>query len=197
MLTTTKPPPCKWCKKRTDKIGRLLHEECVDPWLAAQRAKKAAAAKKEQRVKAKVERAETRRRKEAIKTIADLIEDAQYWFNRFIRLRDADQPCFCCGKPFEPQKRGGSMDAGHLRSRGSATHLRFTETNCFAQRKNCNRPGGATEEAKKAGAALRVGQAEVDRLYAENRVHKWQRDELIAIRETYKAKCRQIEKERA
>lgn len=194
MLTTTKPPPCKWCKKRTDKIGRLLHEECVDPWLAAQRAKKAAAAKKEQRAKAKVERAETRRRKEAVKRQPDLIAEAQIAFNAFIRARDAGQPCICCGKPFEPQRPGGSMDAGHFRSRGAAGHLRFNEDNCHGQRKNCNRPGGATYAAFRAGVVARIGLARVEALEADNGVRKWTADELRAIRATYRQKLRDLQR---
>lgn len=197
MLRSTKPPRCPHCKARTESPGQRIHPDCIDPWLSILKKKKEARQEADRRAKAKVERAEIRKRKEAIKTIADLIEEAQRWFNLFIRLRDADKPCFDCGKPYEPNKPGGSMDAGHLRSRGAATHLRFEETNCFGQRKNCNRPGGATDEAKKAGAAARVGWNVVNALYADNRVHKWQRDELIAIREKYKAKCKELRKEQA
>ena len=39
--------------------------------------------------KAKAERATTRQRKEAIKTIPDLIKEAQHAFNAFIRVRDS------------------------------------------------------------------------------------------------------------
>jgi hypothetical protein len=197
MLTTTKPPPCKWCKKRTDKIGRLLHEECVDAWLTHQRAKKQAEAKKEQRAKAKVERAQFRQRKEAIKRLPDLIAEAQVAFNAFIRARDAGQPCICCGKPFEPQRPGGSMDAGHFRSRGAAPQLRFSEDNVHGQRKNCNRPGGATYAAFRAGVVARIGPARVEALEADNAVRKFGRDELIAIKATYRQKLRDLQREKA
>lgn len=200
-MLSRNPTRCPNCREKfaaEEKArGLRIHSDCIDEWLKKLTAKKQAARLKQERARAKVERAEFRRRKEAIKTIADLIEDAQREFNRFIRLRDADKPCFDCGKPYEPQRVGGSIDAGHLRSRGAATHLRFTETNVFGQRKNCNRPGGATEEAKKAGAAARIGWDEVNALYADNRVHKWTREELIAIRDKYRLKAKELEKERA
>jgi hypothetical protein len=181
---TAKTKECSHCS-REFVPARPLQNVC-SPRCASRLVKARSDAKKAK------DRDELKARKEAAKTIGELIEEAQKWFNLFIRLRDADKPCFDCGKHYEPNKPGGSMDAGHLRSRGAATHLRFVETNCFGQRKNCNRPGGATEEAKKAGAAERVGWDVVNALYADNRVHKWQRDELIAIREKYKAAVREL-----
>lgn len=141
------------------------------------------------------QRLEFRARKAAIKTIGELIDDAQYECNRYIRYRDAGKPCFDCGKPFEPNKPGGSMDAGHLRSRGAAGHLRFNENNIFGQRKNCNRPGGATEEAKRAGAVARIGEEAVAALYADNEPHKWQRDELVRIKLDFRARANELKKE--
>lgn len=155
---------CAHCRKRfvADRPSQIVHVECAAPWAVAQAAKRERAAEKEARAAAKVERAETRRRKEAVKRLPGLIADAQVAFNAYIRARDAGRPCICCGKPFEPEKPGGSVDAGHFRSRGSAPHLRFNEDNCFAQRKNCNRPGGTTHAAFRAGAVERIGLARVE-----------------------------------
>lgn len=139
------------------------------------------------------ERAMTRKRREAIKTIADRIAEAQTAFNVYIRARDAGKPCICCGKPIEPQKPGGSMDAGHFRSRGSAPQLRFTEDNCFGQRKNCNRPGGTTYAAFRAGVVARIGEERTAAVEAANFAHKWTHDELIEIAARYKAKRKALE----
>jgi hypothetical protein len=140
------------------------------------------------------ERAQTRTRREAMKRIPDLIAEAQVAFNAFIRARDADQPCICCGKPFELNKPGGSMDAGHYLSRGSAGHLRFNEDNVFGQRKNCNRPGGATREAFRAGVLARIGPERLAALENNPQVHKWTADELRSIRATYRAKLKALQK---
>ena len=138
------------------------------------------------------ERAKVRTRKEAAKRIPELIAEAQAAFNAYIRARDEGQPCICCGKPFEPMKPGGSVDAGHFRSRGAAGHLRFNEDNCFAQRKNCNRPGGTTYAAFRAGVVARIGEERVAALEADNTPCKWTHDQLRVIRDTYKAKLKEI-----
>lgn len=196
MLTTTKPGKCKFCRKRLEAIGQRLHDECIDPWVEKQRVKMRAVRERVRREAAKQERAHFKARKEKAKRIPDLIAEAQKECNAYIRLRDAGKPCFCCGKPFEADKPGGSMDAGHFRSRGAAPHLRFDERNIFGQRKNCNRPGGTTYAAMRAGAIARNGLACVEALEADNRVHKWQADELRSIRDHYRAKRRALLKER-
>lgn len=183
---------CKHCKGKLDLGQRILHPACIDDFAVAEAARMERKKAKEARAAAKVEKAETRRRKEAIKTIPALIREAQVAFNAWVRARDAILPCICCGKPFEPMKPGGSVDAGHFRSRGAAGHLRFNEDNCFAQRKNCNRPGGTTYAAFRAGVVARIGEARVTALEADNTPHKWDRDELISIRNFYRGRLKEI-----
>ena len=52
-------------------------------------------------------------------------QQAVYWFNRFIRLRDCGQACISCGKP----PNDGRFDAGHYITAGSCSALRFDEQN--------------------------------------------------------------------
>ena len=183
---------CAHCRQKfvPERPSQIVHVECVEAWTEAQAAKRERAEAKAARAAAKVERAETRRRKEAMKRLPELIAEAQAAFNAFIRARDAGLPCICCGQPFEPMKPGGSVDAGHFRSRSSAGHLRFNEDNCFAQRKNCNRPGGTTYGAFRAGVVARIGEARVAALEHNNAPHKWTREELIAIRDEYRKKLK-------
>ena len=101
--------------------------------------------------------------------------------------------CICCGKPFEPQRPGGSMDAGHYMSRGSSCQLRFDEANVHGQRKNCNRPGGTTYAAFRAGVVARIGEERTAAVEAANYSHKWTHDELIEIRARYIAKRKALE----
>lgn len=140
------------------------------------------------------ERAETRKRKEAIKSLRDLLAEAQVAFNAYIRARDEGKPCICCGKPFEPAKHGGSMDAGHYLSRGSSPQHRFNEDNVFGQRKNCNRPGGTTRDAFRAGVIARIGLARVEALESDNAVPKWTREYLIELKAHYRRKLRDLKK---
>jgi hypothetical protein len=146
-------------------------------------------AKKKER-EAKADRANDKKRRESLKTYSDWIADVQRVFNAFIRARDAGKPCICCGKPFEPQKLGGSMDAGHFRSRGSAPHLRFDERNVHGQRKNCNRPGGTTHAAFRAGMIARIGLEALEALEADQTLRHWTIDDLKAMKAHYKAKLK-------
>lgn len=138
----------------------------------------------------KDERQNDARKREALKTRKELMREAQTAFNAYIRARDAGKPCICCGAAFEPQKPGGSADAGHYLSVGSAPNLRFDEANVHAQRKNCNRPGGTTRAAFRAGMIARVGLAEVERLEADQTLRKYTADDLREIRAKYRAKVK-------
>ncbi len=165
---------CPHCKGKLDH-GYRIHPECIEPWALAQEARAKRKAEKQARAAAKVERAETRRRKEAIKTIPNLIKEAQNAFNAYIRTRDADQPCICCGRPLGDEEVGGAYDAGHYRSTGSASHLRFHPDNCHAQRKQCNRYGAGRAVDYRIGLIARIGASRVDALEASNKPHKWTR----------------------
>lgn len=140
------------------------------------------------------ERAKVRARKEASKTIRQLIKEAQREFNAYIRARDRDQPCICCGLPLGDGEVGGAYDAGHYRSVGSASHLRFNEDNCHAQRKQCNRYGAGRAVDYRIGLIQRIGREAVESLESDNTVQKWTREELIAIRDTYRAKLKEMKK---
>lgn len=144
---------------------------------------------------AKAERVKVRQRKEAIKTIPDLIKEAQVAFNKFIRLRDRDQPCICCGRPLGTGDVGGAFDCGHYRSTGSASHLRFDERNAHGQAKVCNRYGAGRAVDYRIGLIARIGREAVEALESDNAVRKWSREGLTAIRDGYRAKVRELEKE--
>lgn len=156
-----------------------------------------ASAVKDRKAKEKQERSHVRARKEALKTIPDLIKEAQHAFNAFIRARDAGMPCICCGKPLGGDAVGGGFDCGHYRSVGSAAHLRFDERNAHGQTKHCNRWGAGRAVDYRLGLIGRIGLAEVEALEADKRVHKWTREELISIAATYKAKLKELKERQA
>lgn len=125
------------------------------------------------------------------KTIAQLIAAAQIPFNLFIRLRDKDKGCFVCGRPFAPVP-GQVQHAGHVRSRGAAGHLRFSEDNCHGECEGCNGPHGAKPHQIKAGAIARIGRERFDALEADNQPHKWTREELAAVKAHYTAEAKKL-----
>lgn len=136
-----------------------------------------------------------RERKENLKTRRDWEREAQAAFNAFIRARDADKPCICCGLPLSAGDVGGKYDAGHYRSTGSAPHLRFHEANCHAQRKQCNRWGAGRAVDYRLGLIARIGLEAVEALEADQTPRKYTVEELKAIRDEYRAKARELKRE--
>ena len=104
----------------------------------------------------------------------------------------AKHDCIDCDKPFEPQKPGGSVDAGHYLSRGSHPNLAFSEQNCFAQRKNCNRPGGTTATAFRLGVIDRIGLDAVEALESDTTPRRYRAEDYRAIRDLYRAKLKEL-----
>lgn len=140
------------------------------------------------------ERATLKKRKEAIKTIPQLIKEAQIEFNKFIRLRDqlAGYPCISSGRPLDWS--GNSVDAGHYRSTGAASHLRFDERNCHAQSKHDNQYLSGNAVDYRINLVARIGLDAVEALEADNAPVKWDRDTLRQIKTIYRAKLRDLKK---
>ncbi|EJN06467.1 recombination protein NinG [Herbaspirillum sp. YR522] len=190
-----KPSRCKVCRGEYFKRS-ITHKACgTDCAIELARRQREEAARRAQRADRVLDRA----KREAMKSYGELIAEAQTAFNAFIRERDigAGHGCIDCGKPFEPNRPGGSVDAGHYISRGAAPHLRFNENNCFAQRKNCNRPGGTTREAFRAGVEKRIGLAALEDLEADQSSPKWTHDDLRTIRRLYQLKLKDLRAARA
>ena len=158
-----------------------------------QRVCSAICAARKVRADKKTEAATTKARKEALKRIPDHIKDAQHAFNAFIRLRDRSKPCICCGQPLGESSVGGLYDCGHYRSVGSASHLRFHEDNANGQRKVCNRYGAGRAVDYRIGLIARIGIERVEALEHSNAVHKWTKDELIAITQVYRTKLKEMQ----
>lgn len=141
----------------------------------------------------KADRLQVKARKESIKTIPQLIKEAQYAFNAYTRCRDKLLPCISCGRPLAQDAVGGGFDCGHYRSTGSASHLRFNEDNAHGQCKNCNRYGAGRAVDYRIGLIARIGLERVEALEADNTPTKWTAERLRAIKATYKAKFKELE----
>lgn len=153
----------------------------------------------QERVKAREAeaRADAKAHRDALARLPDLLAAAQQSFNRWVRARDAAQPCISCGaQPPEQGRIHAGRDAGHYRSVGSAGHLRFHEDNCHAQCVACNQWGAGKAVDYRIGLVRRIGLARVEALEAQNGVRKWTREEVCAIRDTYKAKLKALLAER-
>jgi len=126
------PKRCPHCKKKMD-AGMRIHPECIDEFAIETEAKKAREHAKRELMAAKVDKALTKQKLAKLKTKAQWAKEAQAAFNRFIRLRDADQPCISCGR-----HHSGQYHAGHFLSVGARPELRFNEFNVNKQCAPCN-----------------------------------------------------------
>jgi hypothetical protein len=180
LLPTLKEKTCAQCGTQFrpfSSTSRVCSPVCASKWVRAEN---------------KQNRAQIKARKQALKRIPDLIKEAQTAFNAFIRERDrlAGYPCISSGRALDWS--GNAVDAGHYRSTGAASHLRFNEDNCHAQSKHDNQYKAGNVVDYRIGLIRRIGLARVEALEADSTVRKWDRDELIAIRATYTAKLKQL-----
>jgi DNA-binding protein H-NS len=137
---------------------------------------------------AKKMRQEIRQAKEALKTRQDWIREAQRWFNRYIRLRDKDEPCISCGRHHK-----GQYHAGHFRTTAAAPQLRFNEEQVWKQCDPCNSylSGNLLEYRK--NLIKRIGVERVEALENDNTIKRWTIEELQEIKKIYKQKCKELE----
>lgn len=196
-LPALKPKTCKACRSKfvparsTQAICFSL--PCAIELVRMNKEKKAAA-------KARQDRRETKAAKDKAKTARDWLPLAQAAFNKFIRLRDADKPCISCGRVDVEWTRGGAWDCGHFLGRGAYPELRFEELNAHKQCKSCN--GGSAKYARKGRTVAneyearlieRIGQDKVDWLKGPHEPKHYTVDDLKAIKQTYQAKCKELE----
>ncbi len=139
--------------------------------------------------KAKKERKVFRERKEKLKTVGDYTKEAQASINKYIRLRDSGKPCISCGSLPE-QKLGGTMDAGHYRSRGSAGHLRFNVFNIHAQCVKCNRYNSGNAVDYRISLIKKIGLERVERLENDNSPRKFTIEYLKRVKKIFNKKYR-------
>ncbi len=131
---------------------------------------------------------DTRHRKLALKTKSDWLKEAQTVFNKFIRLRDDNNPCISCNR-----WHTGQYHAGHYRSVGSAPHLRFSELNCHRQCSVCNNHLSGNQLKYRQGLIAKLGVAEVERLEADNAPAHYTIDEIKNIKQHYQLKVKELE----
>jgi hypothetical protein len=150
-------------------------------------------------LKAKRERKEHREAKLKARPRREWIQVAQSAFNKFIRIRDADEPCISCGRVDVEWTTGGAWDCGHYLSVGSHPELRFDENNAHKQCKSCN--GGAGKYAKKnhtvqqayrVNLIAKIGLAAVEELEGPHDPKKYTVEDLKAIKAKYTALVKEM-----
>lgn len=193
LSATLKPKTCAYDKCRREFMpGRPMQNVCRP--LCAQRY-----ARQQRDEKAAKERANFKARKDAVQTAKELKPAAQDAFNNYIRYRDRHLPCVSCGVENPPMTPGGQWDAGHFLSRGSHPELAFDEDNCHKQCKSCNGGSAFTKHNERTVTARyeveilrRIGPERLARLKGPNPPAKRTADDYREIRDTYRARLREL-----
>ena len=135
---------------------------------------------------AKMKRDKVKKQKEDLLTVSDYLKLAQQVFNKWVRLRDADQGCISCGNPL-----GSKYDAGHFWSAGGHSSVRFNENNVHAQCVSCNQHKHGNLIIYRDGLLSKIGLTKYEQLeklaHSTRRYTKEELKELIAL---YKKKIK-------
>lgn len=127
------------------------------------------------------------------KTLKEKLDDE---FSTYIRLRDSDEngicKCISCGKPFYYLYG----DNGHFINRKHMS-LRFSETNCNAQCKDCNIFDEGNFEGYRRGLIAKYGEKIIDELYAlKHQVNKISNVEYSIAIKHYQNEIKRLKSEK-
>ena len=182
---------CKACKVDFTShlpMARACSIDCAVALAAADREKK-------RKASATTDRRETRAKLDKLKSRSAWMRECQVVVNKVVRLRDmlAGRGCITCGaRP--AQKVGGTMDAGHFRSVGSAPHLRFFTPQIALQCVTCNRYQGGRALDFRRALVERRGAAWVEALEGMQGCGKWSIEYLQRLKAVFSKLARRLEK---
>lgn len=173
-------PRCKNCKQKFEQVRFnqkfCLGPECVKVWVAQAKDKEWKKTKKKMQAD--------------IETVQELMKAAQIVFNKFIRIRDKDQPCISCGSKLE-----NKFDAGHYFSSGGHKAVTFDEDNVHGQCVACNQWKHGNLIQYQIGIEQRIGGERLMQLHEKaHQSVKYTREDLRNLIVTYKQKIKNLEK---
>ena len=189
---------CKVCAKPI--VGRRssMQTTCVRCVLSAGYAKDKALRQERRETKAamvaarKAQKTRDRAKRESLKTLGHVANDTQEVFNRYVRLRDANDGCISCDKP--ANWTGGTWHASHLRSVKAAGCLRFNLWNVHKSCDQCNHFKSGNIAEYRLRVPAKIGAEHLDWLDTQNQLVKYDRAYLYRLRKVFARKGRRLEK---
>lgn len=185
-----KPKKCKICKSEfnpTRPLQFVCSYPCGIEYGKMQTAKAEQKRQSEQRKQRNIERSKL---KESTKKLSQYEAEAKKEFQRYIRLRDENKPCISCGTYTCDEWAGG-----HYYPAGHYSGLIFDERNCHKQcNQYCNKHLNGNIHEYRKGLIKRFGIEFVQQLDNDanlQRKRKYDKFELIEIKEKYKAKIKE------
>jgi len=189
MTVPARTGTCRQCGEVFQKRGAMQSACSLECALEQSRDKQRKAADKAQR---KVDA----RRREDLKSASDWRRECQVAFNRYIRARDHGKPCVSSGRPFSDITFGGRTDAGHYRSTGAASHLRFNFLNCWGQSVHDNRHLSGNTVEYRRGLIKRIGLERVEAIENDNAPRTFSIEWLRRAKRLFSKRARYYEKRR-
>lgn len=205
-----KPKKCRVATCRASFVPQRLGQAVCSPKcaLALVEVQKA----REKKSLAQAGRREIKVRKEALKSRADHMKDAEKAVRDYRRTYELSigSGCISCGESQESilhaqgWKTGGAFDAGHFMGKGARPELRLVPSNIWLQCKSCNagsskfaRKGQTVSQGFRTGLIARIGLEAVEALEADHTPRKETIEQLKAITAEYRAKTKELKKEQA
>lgn len=112
---------------------------------------------------------------------------AQSAFNAFIRQRDAKLPCISCQRHHQ-----GQYHAGHYKTVGAHSQLRFNEDNCHKQCSVCNNHRSGNIEQYTPNLIKKIGKVRFDALTSHKEIKKITCEEYKFIELNYKQRLKEL-----
>lgn len=111
-------------------------------------------------------------------------------FNKYIRERDANQPCISC----ETEKQDIQYHAGHYLSVGARPEHRFNPLNCHKQCARCNNWLSGNVAQYRLAMVGMYGLEAVEALEADHKAKKYGAEALKVIQKWNKRKLKRVQK---
>jgi len=116
---------------------------------------------------------------------------AQEAINAYVRVRDHGKGCISCDKPHNWH---GQWQAGHLKTRGANSNLRYHLWNINKQCSQCNNQLSGNVAEHERGIVARYGQERLDFLNTAPRLKRYDDDYLIRLAAVFRKRTRMLKK---
>lgn len=187
---TMRRTTCAHCRKKLEP-GEYIHDACKAPYAEACGAKAERKAAKAIKTSAKEDRAETKRRKEKLKTERDWLNECQVIANRYARVRDRNDGCISCDKP---DSWDGQWHGSHFRSVGAASAVRLNLWNVHKACSVCNNHLSGNIGEYLPRLVAKIGAEKVEWLKAQNGITRYGIDYLKRYKAVIGKRLRRMEK---
>lgn len=187
-VAEVKQKTCRECKSKFTPFRPLqvvCSHECAKLWGKKKTENDSAKIAKEQRKKHREAKVKAR----PLKWYEDRAQRAiNAWI---VHVRDKDQPCISCGT----RNPNIVYAAGHFRTRGAASQLRYNPDNLHKQCNfHCNSQLSGNIQNYRPALIAKIGMERYEALMNNNESRKFSIEELIEINDEYKRKLKELKK---